>query len=228
MNLPQSAPTKLPIAVLISGHGSNLQAIIDAIQQGLPAEICVVISDRENAHGLTRAKQAGISTEVVKAAKNMSREDYDRKLQDRIDHYQPGLIVLAGFMRILSDNFVTHYSGKMINIHPSLLPKFRGLSTHQRAIDAGETWHGASVHFVTPELDGGPVILQARVPIHAGDTAEILANRVLQQEHQIYPLAIRWFADSRLECRNEQAYLDKQLLAKPIQFPAEPNARPQD
>lgn len=231
MNPPQSAqstPAKLPIAVLISGHGSNLQAIIDAIQQGLPAEICVVISDRENAHGLTRAKQAGISTEVVKAAKDMSREDYDRKLLDRIDHYQPGLIVLAGFMRILSDNFVTHYSGKMINIHPSLLPKFRGLNTHQRAIDAGETWHGASVHFVTPELDGGPVILQARVPIHADDTAETLANRVLQQEHQIYPLAIRWFADSRLKCRNEQAYLDKQLLTKPIQFPVEPDTNPQD
>jgi phosphoribosylglycinamide formyltransferase-1 len=228
MNLPQSAATKLPIAVLISGHGSNLQAIIDATQKDLPAEICVVISDRENAHGLTRAKQAGISTEVVKATKDMSREDYDRKLQDRIDHYQPGLIVLAGFMRILSDNFVTHYSGKMINIHPSLLPKFRGLNTHQRAIDAGETWHGASVHFVTPELDGGPVILQARVPIHASDTAETLANHVLQQEHQIYPLAIRWFADSRLECRNEQAYFDKQLLTKPIQFPVEPNVRPQD
>ncbi|MEJ2181059.1 MAG: phosphoribosylglycinamide formyltransferase [Gammaproteobacteria bacterium] len=212
MNLPQSAATKLPIAVLISGHGSNLQAIIDATQKDLPAEICVVISDRENAHGLTRAKQAGISTEVVKATKDMSREDYDRKLQDRIDHYQPGLIVLAGFMRILSDNFVTHYSGKMINIHPSLLPKFRGLNTHQRAIDAGETWHGASV----------------RVPIHASDTAETLANHVLQQEHQIYPLAIRWFADSRLECRNEQAYFDKQLLTKPIQFPVEPNVRPQD
>jgi len=227
MNHPQSAQTKLPIVVLISGHGSNLQSIIEAIQKDLPAEIRVVISDRDNAYGLTRAKQAGITTEIVKADKNMSREDYDQKLQDRIDHYQPGLIVLAGFMRILSDNFVIHYSGKMINIHPSLLPKFRGLNTHQRAIDAKENWHGASVHFVTPELDGGPAILQARVPVKPNDTAESLANRVLQQEHQIYPLAIRWFAESRLQFRDNNVYLDKQLLVNPVQFPVEPNTNPQ-
>lgn len=227
MNLPQSAQTKLPIAVLVSGNGSNLQAIIDAIQQGLPVEVCVVISDRENAYGLMRAKQAGISTEIVKADKNMSREDYDRQLQDRIEYYQPALIVLAGFMRILSDNFVKHYSGKMINIHPSLLPKFRGLNTHQRAIDANEKRHGATVHFVTPELDGGPAILQAQVPIHSNDTAESLANRVLQQEHQIYPLAIRWFAESHLQFSDNQVYLDNRLLSEPIQFPVEPNSDPQ-
>jgi len=227
MNLPQSAQSKLPIVVLISGHGSNMQAIIDAAQQDLPVEISAVISDRENAYGLTRAKQAGITTDIVNSDKNMSREAYGRKLQDRIDHYQPRLIVLAGFMRILSDNFVNHYSGKMINIHPSLLPKFRGLNTHQRALDAKEHWHGATVHFVTPELDGGPAILQARVPIQPNDSAESLANRVLQQEHQIYPLAIRWFAESRLQFSDNNAYLDKQLLANPIQFPVEPNTNPQ-
>lgn len=227
MNPPQSAHTKLSVAVLVSGNGSNLQAIIDATQRDLPIEIRVVISDRENAYGLTRAEQAGIKTEIIKADKNMSREDYDLRLQESIDTYQPGLIVLAGFMRILSDKFVKHYSGMMINIHPSLLPKFRGLNTHQRAIDAKESQHGATVHFVTPELDGGPAILQAQVPVQQGDTAESLANRVLQQEHQIYPLAIRWYAESRLEFRDNQVYLDNKLLPNPVQFPMEPNSNPQ-
>ncbi|WP_455200380.1 phosphoribosylglycinamide formyltransferase [Kaarinaea lacus] len=226
MNPRPSAQTRLPVVVLVSGNGSNLQAIIDAAQQDLPIEIRVVISDREKAYGLTRAEQAGIKTKVIKADKNMSREDYDRRLQECIDAYQPGLIVLAGFMRILSDNFVKRYSGMMINIHPSLLPKFRGLNTHQRAIDAKEVQHGATVHFVTPELDGGPAILQAQVPVQQGDTAEKLANRVLQREHQIYPLAIRWYAESRLEFRDNQVYLDNQLLTEPVQFPVEPNSNP--
>ena len=226
MNRSPSAHTKLPIVVLVSGRGSNLQAIIDAAKQDLPVEIRAVISDRENAYGLTRAKQAGITTEVVKAEKGITREEYDHRLQQRIDHFQPGLIVLAGFMRILSDNFVNNYLGRMINIHPSLLPKYRGLNTHQRAIDAKESWHGATVHFVTPELDGGPAILQARVPVQDDDTPDSLAKRVLQQEHQIYPLAIRWFAESRLQFRNNQYYLDNHLLSQPIQFPMEPDTNP--
>jgi phosphoribosylglycinamide formyltransferase-1 len=222
MNPPQSSSNKLPIVALISGNGSNLQAIIDAIQRGLPAEIRAVISNRAGAYGLTRAKNSGIPAEVLLADGYMSREDYDRALLDKIDHYQPRLVILAGFMRILSDRFVNHYLGRLINIHPSLLPKYRGLNTHQRAIDAKETWHGATVHFVTPELDSGPAIVQAKVPVLENDTAETLANRVLQQEHYIYPLAIRWIAEARLEFRNNHVYLDNQLLTKPVQLPAEP------
>jgi phosphoribosylglycinamide formyltransferase-1 len=222
MNPPQRSRDKLPIVALISGNGSNLQAIVDAIQRGLPAEIRAVISNRAGAYGLTRAKNAGIPAEILLADDYMSREDYDRALQDKIDHYQPRLVILAGFMRILSDRFVNHYLGRLINIHPSLLPKYRGLNTHQRAIDAKEAWHGATVHFVTPELDSGPAIVQAKMPVLENDTAETLANRVLQQEHCIYPLAIRWIAEGRLEFRNNQVYLDNQLLAKPVQLTAEP------
>jgi len=216
---------KMPIVVLISGKGSNLQAIIEAIQNGLAAEIRAVISNRADAHGLTLAKRAAIHTEILTADKNISREDYDRELRKLIDAYQPQLVVLAGFMRILSDDFVNHYLGKLINIHPSLLPKYRGLNTHQRAIDGKETLHGATVHFVTPELDGGPAIVQAQVPVLENDTAETLAQRVLQQEHQIYPLAIRWFSESRLQYRNHQAYLDNRPLAQPVQFPTEPGPK---
>ncbi|HEY5603598.1 MAG TPA: phosphoribosylglycinamide formyltransferase [Gammaproteobacteria bacterium] len=223
MNPPRISRNKMLVVVLISGNGSNLQAIIDAIQRGLlPAEIRAVISSRADAYGLTRAKTAGIPTEVLPANNTLSREDYDRALQDKIDQHQPQLVILAGFMRILSNNFVNHYLGKLINIHPSLLPKYRGLNTHQQAIDANETIHGATVHFVTPELDSGPAIAQVKVPVLANDTAETLAQRVLQQEHYLYPLAIRWFAQSRLEYRNGQVYLDNQLLSQPVQFLAEP------
>ncbi|WP_455207966.1 phosphoribosylglycinamide formyltransferase [Kaarinaea lacus] len=224
MSPPQQARNKkMPIVALISGNGSNLQAIIDAIQHGLPAEIRAVISNRKDAYGLTRAKKAGIPTEVLPVNDHTSREDYDYALQGMIDKYQPQLVVLAGFMRILSDDFVNHYSGKLINVHPSLLPKYRGLNTHQRAIEGNETLHGATVHFVTPELDGGPPIVQVKVPVLANDTAATLANRVLQQEHYIYPMAIRWFAESRLELRNNKVFLDNQLLSQPVQFLAEPD-----
>jgi phosphoribosylglycinamide formyltransferase-1 len=226
MNPPQKSHGKLPIVALISGNGSNLQAIIDAVQQGLPAEIRAVISSRADAYGLIRAENAGIPTHILPADKNSSREDYDRQLQKLIDQYQPKLVVLAGFMRILSDDFVKHYLGKLINIHPSLLPKYRGLNTHQRAIDANETLHGATVHFVTPELDGGPAILQVKVPVREDDTADKLARRVLQQEHHIYPMAVRWFAESRLQYRNHQVYLDNQLLLQPVQYLAEPEPNP--
>ena len=223
MTANSSSPPKLPIVVLISGNGSNLQAIIDASRQQLPIDIRAVISNRGDAYGLQRAQRAGIPAVVVNNGDFNSREDYDHVLQQKIDAFQPQLVVLAGFMRILSDNFVNHFQGKLINIHPSLLPKFRGLNTHQRALDAHETEHGATVHFVTPELDGGPAILQAKVPVMPGDDAKLLAQRVLQTEHQIYPLVIRWIAESRIQYRNNLVYFDSQLLTQPIPFTAELN-----
>jgi phosphoribosylglycinamide formyltransferase-1 len=209
----------LPIVVLISGGGSNLQAIIDAVSRDrLPVTIRAVISNRPGAQGLQRAERAGIPTEVVDHTAYPNRADYDAALMARIDHYAPRLVVLAGFMRLLTNDFVNHYQGRLLNIHPSLLPKFKGLHTHQRAIDDGEQEHGASVHFVTPELDGGPVILQARVPVKPGDSAEQLAARVLLQEHRIYPEAIRWFAEGRLQWRDQQIWLDDRPLRQPVQF----------
>ncbi|MFI3246057.1 MAG: phosphoribosylglycinamide formyltransferase [Ferrimonas sp.] len=197
------------IAVLISGSGSNLQALIDGCQTGqISAEIVHVISNKADAYGLQRAAQAGISCSVLTAEQGESREQYDQRLHQVLAPYQADLIVLAGFMRILSANFVRQYQGKMLNIHPSLLPKYPGLNTHQRAIEAGDTEHGVSVHFVTPELDGGPVVLQASVPILTNDTADTLAQRVHQQEHRIYPLVVQWFCSQRLQMKNEQAWLD--------------------
>lgn len=187
------------LVVLISGNGSNLQAIIDNIAHNdLPAQIVAVISNRADAYGLERAKQAGIEQRVLSPKKFTNRDEYDRALKALIDSYQPDLVILAGFMRILSHEFVQHYLNKMMNIHPSLLPKYKGLNTHQRAIDAGEKEHGCSVHFVTPELDDGPVILQATVEVKSSDTAETLAERVHEQEHRIYPEAIRLFAEKNI------------------------------
>jgi phosphoribosylglycinamide formyltransferase-1 len=186
---------KLPIVVLISGSGSNLQAIIDATTRGeLPVEIRAVISNKGHAYGLERARAAGIDTVVIDHTLFDGREVFDAELRRTIDSYQPGLVVLAGFMRILSDGFVHHYEGRMLNIHPSLLPRYKGTNTHARAIAAGDSEAGCSVHLVTAELDSGQVLLQARVPILEGDTAETLADRVLEQEHKIYPEAIRRFA----------------------------------
>jgi phosphoribosylglycinamide formyltransferase-1 len=186
---------KLPIVVLISGSGSNLQAIIDATTRGeLPVEIRAVISNKGDAYGLERARAAGIDTVVIDHTLFDGREAFDAELRRTIDSYQPGLVVLAGFMRILSDGFVLHYEGRMLNIHPSLLPRYKGTNTHARAIAAGDSEAGCSVHLVTAELDSGQVLLQARVPILEGDTAETLAARVLEQEHMIYPEAIRQFA----------------------------------
>ena len=208
-----TSDSPLHVVVLVSGKGSNLQALIDAINAGrITADIRAVISNNPDAYGLIRAQQAGIPTEVVDHREFPDRASYDRALQACIDHYQPELVVLAGFMRILTDDFVNHYLGRMINIHPSLLPKYQGLNTHQRALDAGDTVHGVSVHFVTPELDGGPVILQAAVPVHAGDTAKTLARRVLEREHVIYPLVVRWFADGRLQLEGDQVLLDSQPM----------------
>ncbi len=222
----------LPIVVLISGSGSNLQALIDAtadtatntsLTDKLPVEIRAVISNRPNAKGLERAQQAGIHTEILDHTQFASREDFDQALQKCIDRFEPGLVVLAGFMRLLSNTFVDHYLGRMLNIHPSLLPEFKGLNTHQRALESGNNKHGASIHFVTPELDGGPVILQATVPVQPNDTPETLAARVLIQEHQIYPTAIRWFAEGRLRLHNNQIWLDDQILSEPVAFEADAN-----
>lgn len=201
------------IVVLISGSGTNLQALIDAHQQGeLPVNIAAVISNRPQAYGLERARQAGIETLVVDHTGFTSREQFDQELQARIDAFDPHLVVLAGFMRILTEGFTQHYLGRMLNIHPSLLPKYQGLHTHQRALDAGDTEHGVTVHFVTPELDGGPNIIQAIVPVFAHDDASTLAQRVQAQEHVIYPLAVNWFAEGRLRMDNHHSLLDNQVL----------------
>ncbi|HHC74319.1 MAG TPA: phosphoribosylglycinamide formyltransferase, partial [Thiothrix sp.] len=191
------------LVVLISGSGSNLQAIIDHIAHGdLPARIAAVISNRSDAYGLIRAQAAGLSTEVIDHTAFESREAFDTMLASVIDLYHPDLIVLAGFMRILTADFVKRYQGQMINIHPSLLPKYKGINTHQRVIDEGEREHGVSVHFVTPELDGGPVIIQAFVNITQDDTATSLAKRVQAQEHIIYPAVVKWFAQGRIALSN--------------------------
>lgn len=197
------------LVVLISGSGTNLQAFIDAIKAGhLNANIAVVISNKADAFGLTRAQNAGIGTATIDHKQFADRESFDRTLVDSIDAYRPDAVILAGFMRILTAEFVQHYQGKLFNIHPSLLPKYPGLHTHQRAIDAGDKYHGATVHFVTEELDGGPPILQARVPILEGDNADTLAARVRAEEHKIYPLAIKWFVAGRLRLGSEGAQLD--------------------
>lgn len=204
---------KIRVVVLISGSGSNLQALIDACAQpDYPADVVAVISNKAEAYGLTRAQNSGIATDVLDHRSFSSREAFDAALRELIDGYSPDLVVLAGFMRILTPEFVIHYLGRMLNIHPSLLPLYPGLHTHRRALGAGDKTHGATVHFVTPELDGGPAVIQAVVPIEPGDTEEILAKRVLVQEHKIYPLAVRWFAEGRLVLRDGKAVYDGQVL----------------
>ena len=202
------------IVVLISGSGSNLQAIIDACSSGfIPGKISAVIANKANAYGLVRANDAGITTQVLSHKTYASRDRYDEALIDAIDQHQPDLVVLAGFMRILTPAFVQHYAGRLLNIHPSLLPKYQGLNTHQRAIDAGDTEHGCSVHFVTEQLDGGPVVLQAKVPLFSEDDVATLSERVHEQEHRIYPLVVRWFCQNRLQQQADQAWLDGNVLA---------------
>lgn len=204
---------KKRIVVLISGSGSNLQAIIDrCANEQIAGEICAVLSNRADAYGLERARNANIATRAISHKDYSSREDYDLALQTAIDEFSPDLVVLAGFMRILTPAFVQHYQGKMLNIHPSLLPKYQGLHTHQRAIDAGDSVHGVSVHFVTEELDGGPVIQQAKVTIEDSDTADSLAAKVLVEEHQLYPRVINWFCEGRLTMHGQSAQLDAECL----------------
>ncbi|WP_049630231.1 phosphoribosylglycinamide formyltransferase [Cellvibrio sp. pealriver] len=204
---------KMQVVVLISGSGSNLQALIDGAASGeLPISIAAVISNRPDVFGLTRASQAGIPTLVLDHKSFASREAFDAELMRQIDAYNPGLVVLAGFMRILTPEFTQHYLGRMLNIHPSLLPKFQGLNTHQRALDAGEKHHGVTVHFVTAELDGGPAAIQAAVPVLPTDDASLLAKRVQRQEHVIYPLAVKWFAEGKLRMVDSKAELNGELL----------------
>jgi phosphoribosylglycinamide formyltransferase-1 len=202
------------VVVLISGSGSNLQALIDQQQEGqLAIEIVAVISNRPDVFGLERANKASIPHQVVNHRDYENRESFDIALAKVIDQYQPQLVVLAGFMRILTADFVRAYQGRMLNIHPSLLPKYQGLHTHQRALDAGDDCHGVTVHFVTEELDGGPSVVQAIVPIVEGDTADTLAKRIQQQEHIIYPLAVEWFAEQRLQLIDNQVQLNNETLA---------------
>jgi phosphoribosylglycinamide formyltransferase-1 len=187
------------IVILISGRGSNMASLLAAVADGsLPVRVAAVIANRPDAPGLQRAAQAGVATQVVDHRAYADRAAFDGALAQAIDAHAPDLVVLAGFMRILSDGFVEHYSGRLINIHPSLLPAFPGLHTHQRALDEGVRVHGCSVHFVTPALDHGPLIVQAAVPVLDDDDAASLAARVLAQEHRIYPLAVRWFVEGRL------------------------------
>ncbi|HHX34101.1 MAG TPA: phosphoribosylglycinamide formyltransferase [Gammaproteobacteria bacterium] len=201
------------IVVLISGSGSNLQAIIDDLADHPNARISAVISNRADAYGLVRAEQAGIAQHVLNHKDFADRLAFDSALIEVIDQHQPDLVVLAGFMRILTPEFTRHYAQRLLNIHPSLLPKYKGLDTHQRAIAAGDKEHGCSVHFVTEELDGGPVVIQAVLQINPDDTPDQLARRVHTLEHQIYPLAVRWFADGRLHLSQQGAVLDEQPLA---------------
>lgn len=206
----------MPVVVLISGSGSNLQALLDAQLSGeLPIEITAVISNRADAYGLERARRAGVATHVLSHKEFSSREAYDRALAELIERSEPRLVVLAGFMRILSTEFVERYQGRLINIHPSLLPAFRGLDTHRRALETGASEHGCSVHFVTPELDAGPVILQARVPVLPDDDPKTLAARVLAREHRAYPLAVRWIAEGRVVLRGEQVFRDGSPQSRP-------------
>jgi phosphoribosylglycinamide formyltransferase-1 len=206
----------LSLVVLISGRGSNLEAIQRAIEAGeLPAVIRAVISSRRDAAGLQFAQRKGIDILALEPGDYPDRSGYDRALAGLIDRFSPDVVVLTGFMRVLGPELVHHYRGRMINIHPSLLPELRGLDTHARALDAGATLHGASVHFVTEQLDGGPVIAQARVAVMPGDTPETLAARVLEQEHRLYPQALRWLAEGRIDWSDEQVRFDGAALVEP-------------
>lgn len=187
------------IVILLSGRGSNMQAIVEACAaEGWPAEVVAVVSNKADAAGLAWAAQRGIATAVVDHRGHPDRETYDAELARVIDGYAPDLLVLAGFMRILSAGFVRHYEGRLLNVHPSLLPAFPGLHTHRRAIEQGCKLAGATVHFVTAELDHGPIVAQAAVPVLPGDDEASLSARVLEREHVIYPLAVRWFVEDRL------------------------------
>jgi phosphoribosylglycinamide formyltransferase-1 len=212
----KSADARLPVVVLISGSGSNLQALIDTSAAGGPFRISAVISNRPGVRGLERADAAGIPTRVIDHTAFPDRDSFDAALAGAIEAFEPRLVVLAGFMRILTDGFVNRFSGHMLNIHPSLLPAFQGLHTHRRALQEGVAEHGASVHFVTAELDGGPVIAQAWVPVEPGDTESVLAARVLEREHQLLPQVVSWFAQGRLSMRDGQVWFDNRQLQAPI------------
>ena len=201
------------LVVLISGNGSNLQSILDACASGrINGSVAAVFSNKASAYGLTRAREAQVPAHALAASDFADREAFDRQLMQEIDAYAPDLVVLAGYMRILSPAFVAHYQHRLLNIHPSLLPKYPGLNTHRQALENGDAEHGTSVHFVTDELDGGPIVLQAKVPVFAGDSEDEIVARVQHQEHAIYPLAIGWFLTGRLTMRDNRAWLDGEPL----------------
>jgi len=208
---------RLPVVVLISGSGTNLQALIDAAAAGRPFRVRAVISNRPGVPGLERAAAAGIETRVVDHMAFADRASFDAALAEAIESVRPGLVVLAGFMRILTNGFVARFAGRMVNIHPSLLPAFQGLDTHRRALEAGVREHGASVHFVTSELDGGPLIAQARVPVQQDDTPASLGARVLAREHVLLPQVVTWFAEGRLKLRDDRVWFDDRPLEAPLQ-----------
>ncbi len=204
--------------VLISGGGSNLQAFIDQIQGGeLPITISLVVSNNANAYGLERAANAGINTKTIDHQDYESRLSFDRTLMREIDAAEPDIVILAGFMRILTEEFVNHYRNRLVNIHPSLLPKFPGTNTHQRALDADDQWHGASIHFVVPEVDAGPIILQGRLRINPNDTCTSLQQRIHKIEHVLYPLAVKWFAENRLSIQIDKVLLDGETSTEQLQ-----------
>ncbi len=203
-------------AILISGSGTNLQAFIDAVANGeLDLDLCVVFSNNPAAFGLERAESAGIPTACIQHGDYPDRESFDRAVIEELDRWQPDLLVLAGFMRILSPAFVSHYEGKILNIHPALLPKYPGLNTHQRVLDAGDEWHGSTVHFVTEELDGGPRILQGRLRVESAESADDLQTRVQSVEHRIYPLAAGWVGSGKVQFRNGETWIDGKQAADP-------------
>lgn len=217
------APISLPVVVLVSGHGSNLQAILDRAPS-LGVDLRAVISDRVDAGALERARKAGVAAEALPASGYPDREAYDAALAALIDKHAPGLVVLAGFMRILSGAFVRRYEGRVLNIHPSLLPRHRGLHTHRRALEAGDASHGCSVHFVTEELDAGAIVAQAVVPVKKGDDEAALRVRVQAREHVIYPEVIGWFAAGRLMLRDGRVMFDGAPLTMPKMFPWQEDA----
>lgn len=207
------------IVVLISGSGSNLQAIINAVKsKKINAEISAVISNRPGVTGLKKAQDANIATKIIDHTAYPDRQSFDDALLRCVSDINPDLVVLAGFMRILSDDFIDKFNGHLINIHPSILPAYKGLNTHQRILEDGCSTHGASVHFVNSELDSGSVIIQAEVPVFKDDTVELLASRVLEQEHIIYPLAIQWFIDDKLCLVDSKAHYDQREIRQPAKW----------
>jgi phosphoribosylglycinamide formyltransferase-1 len=211
------AAAPLRVAILISGRGSNMAAIARACAAGeVAAQVALVVADRADAAGLDLARDLGLAAVAVPRAEFDDRDAFEAELRRRIDACDPGLVVLAGFMRVLGAPFVAAYAGRMLNVHPSLLPRHKGLGTHQKVLDAGEREHGASVHFVTADLDGGPVVLQGRVPVLPGDDAARLSARVQRCEHIIYPRVVQWFAAGRLRLDAAGVVLDGRPLAEPL------------